>query len=316
MLIWVIVLSLGYFGVKGGIFTITTGGGFRVWGPPGTFIEDNNTLALALAMTIPLINYLRLQATNYWVRLGLLGEMVLISISILGSQSRAALISIVSVAMFLWLKSKNKLTTLVAILIILPPIFFIMPQSWYDRMSTMRQTDEEGMYESSAQSRIDTWKMILNLAVHRPILGAGFNPWGPVTYQLYWVSSHPPTGIIAAHSIYMSPLAEHGWIGLGMFVSILIMAWRTGSYVIRFCRDKPELQWLSDLMKMVQLSLIAYCTGGAFHQLTYFDLPWHLIAITVIGKALVERRVGEQTRTIAWRRTSPVALKPVKNPSS
>src|SRR5690348_5805230 len=36
-LVWVIVLSLGWFGVKGGIFTILTAGEYRVWGPPGSY---------------------------------------------------------------------------------------------------------------------------------------------------------------------------------------------------------------------------------------------------------------------------------------
>ena len=34
MLIWVIVFSIGFFGIKGGIFTLTSGGSARVWGPP------------------------------------------------------------------------------------------------------------------------------------------------------------------------------------------------------------------------------------------------------------------------------------------
>ena len=37
-LVWTIALSLGFYGVKGGIFTIMTGGAYRVQGPPGTFI--------------------------------------------------------------------------------------------------------------------------------------------------------------------------------------------------------------------------------------------------------------------------------------
>ncbi len=56
------VASLGFYGVKGGIFTIATGGAYRVWGPPESFIEGNNELALALIMTIPLMRFLQLQA--------------------------------------------------------------------------------------------------------------------------------------------------------------------------------------------------------------------------------------------------------------
>ena len=49
-LIWVIVLSLAYYGTKGGVFVLATGGEFRVWGPAGSYIQDNNALAAALVM--------------------------------------------------------------------------------------------------------------------------------------------------------------------------------------------------------------------------------------------------------------------------
>ncbi len=42
LFIWVNALSLGFYGFKGGLFTILTGGAQRVWGPPGGFIEGNN----------------------------------------------------------------------------------------------------------------------------------------------------------------------------------------------------------------------------------------------------------------------------------
>src|SRR3712207_9093509 len=39
-LVWLMVLSLGYFGVRGGIFTLWTGGSFIVLGPPATVIRS------------------------------------------------------------------------------------------------------------------------------------------------------------------------------------------------------------------------------------------------------------------------------------
>ena len=70
-LVWVIVGSLGFYGIKGGIFTVLTGGGNRVWGPPGSFIEGNNEIGLALIMLIPLMRYLQLHATAQWLKKGL-----------------------------------------------------------------------------------------------------------------------------------------------------------------------------------------------------------------------------------------------------
>ena len=78
ILIWVIVFSIGFFGFKGGIFTIASAGSFRVWGPPDSFIEGNNELALALLMIVPLMWYLRQQSTNIWLKRFLLLAIVLL----------------------------------------------------------------------------------------------------------------------------------------------------------------------------------------------------------------------------------------------
>ncbi|MBK8578746.1 MAG: putative O-glycosylation ligase, exosortase A system-associated [Candidatus Accumulibacter sp.] len=105
--VWVVVCSLGFYGVKGGIFTIMTGGNYRVWGPGG-FIGGNNEIALALIVVIPLMRYLQLQATNRWVRHGFTAAMLLSAAAALGSHSRGALLAIAAMAVYLWLKSPKK----------------------------------------------------------------------------------------------------------------------------------------------------------------------------------------------------------------
>jgi hypothetical protein len=57
LLVWVTAVSIGFYGIRGGIFTILTGGNYRVYGPEETFIADNNQLGLALTMILPLLYY-------------------------------------------------------------------------------------------------------------------------------------------------------------------------------------------------------------------------------------------------------------------
>ena len=79
-LIWVIVICIGYFGTWGGVLGVITGvitgGSHKLIGPPQSPIEDNNHPALAMVITIPLMNYLRIHSENKLVRLGLLGAML------------------------------------------------------------------------------------------------------------------------------------------------------------------------------------------------------------------------------------------------
>jgi len=85
-LVWVIVLSLVFFGVKGGIFTILTGGAHRVWGPPGGVIAGNNEIGLALVMILPLMRYLQIVAQKKWVKHLLLAAMGLTAIGVIDRQ--------------------------------------------------------------------------------------------------------------------------------------------------------------------------------------------------------------------------------------
>ena len=122
VLMWILAGSVAFFAIKGGLFTYRVGGEYRVYGPPGSFIEDNNALALATVMTIPLLRYLQLQATNRWLRWGLFAGMALCGLSALGSQSRGALLAVTAMLAFLWLKTRNKLMTGLVLVLLVPII--------------------------------------------------------------------------------------------------------------------------------------------------------------------------------------------------
>jgi len=275
-LVWVIALSLGYYGVKGGIFTITTGGSFRVWGPDGSFIGGNNEIALALVMTIPLIRYLHLQADRNWVKWGLASAMLLCAVSAIGSQSRGALLAMVAMGFFLWTKSRNKVVTGIFLFVAVAIIAATMPQSWYDRMNTIETYQED----ASAQGRINSWHTAFNVAKDQ-VTGGGFEMLTrPPTFRQY---APNPFMIHDAHSIYFEVMGEHGFVGFGLFILLGIFAWLRAKQVIRICKNDPDRKWASDLAAMIQVSLIGYATGGAFLGLAYFDLPYHLIILILLA---------------------------------
>lgn len=280
-MVWVIYLSIGFFGIKGGIFAVMTGGGFRIWGPAGTFIEDNNSLAVANLMVIPLGYYLYLQSKNPWVKRGLMISMLLIALAVVASYSRGAFLAIIGVSFYLWAKSKNRLATALPILLLLPLLFLFMPQSWHDRISTIENYEED----ASAMGRINAWQYSINVASAR-VTGAGFNSWSRATFAVWAPNAND---VHAAHSIYFGALADHGWPGLLLFILIFLLSWRQAGRLAKLTKGLPEHAWINDLARMVQVSLVAYGTGGAFLSLAYFDLPWHLVAITLI----LQREVKE-----------------------
>ena len=98
-------------------------------------------------------------------------------------------------------------------------------------------------------------------------------------------------------------MAEHGWIGLMLFLGIGLMTWRTATWIIRQAKDRPDLAWLSDLSRSIQVSLVAFAGGGAFLGLSYFDLYWHLVAMVVIGKVLMQQYHAGSPVSVADRRS-------------
>ncbi len=57
-LVIVTALSFGALALKGTIFGLRTSGESRVWGPPDSFIADNNAFALAVNMSLPMLFFL------------------------------------------------------------------------------------------------------------------------------------------------------------------------------------------------------------------------------------------------------------------
>jgi len=288
VLIATICASIGFFGIKGGVFVIRTAGSARVWGPPGSYISENNTLAVALLMIIPLGIYLARLVPKRWQRLGIYGGVVLCFFSVFGSQSRGALLATLAMSAFLVFKSKQKVLAGLAMIAVIPLIISFMPQSWHDRMATIQEYEQDG----SAMGRLNAWRYAINLANDR-ITGGGFESWSQMTFARY---APVPDDVHAAHSIYFSVLADHGWIGLIMYLGIYASAWLQITFVAARAKRHPELRWMEDLGRMLKVSLVAYLVGGAFLSLSYFDLPWHLVAISCIMAAIQKRHFAEAAR--------------------
>lgn len=289
--IWIIVLSIGYYGFKGGIHTILTGGGSRVWGPPGGFIEENNALAVATIMIIPLINYLRIVATQRLVQLGLLGLMLLCAISALGSQSRGGFLAILAMTMVLWYRSDRKVLHGIAIAIAVAGALAVMSQAWEDRMRTIETYEKD----SSAQNRLGAWRFCINVANNR-LLGGGFDLYSPINYALY--APAESVGSPVAHSIYFSMLGEHGYVGLFLFVLIWWLTFRVAAQIRREARKRPDAAWAHTLAGMCQVSLVGYLVGGAFLQLAYFDLPFNIMVVLVVAQRWLRESAGPASASV------------------
>jgi len=291
-LAWVIAVSIGIYGVKGGLFTIMTGGKYRVWGPDDTFIADNNSLALALIVILPLLQYLRTTVTNRWVNLGLLGSMALTIVSILGSYSRGALVGLGVMLSMLLLKSRQRVVTVVVTVGVFGTALYMLPAQWHERMNTIEEYDQD----ASAAGRFEAWTFAFKLATDHPFLGGG--QLIGTDDQLFRHYIPTAEASRAAHSIYFEVLGETGFVGLGLFLLLLLVTFRAGSKIIKTTRHRPDLAWARSLAAMLQVGMVGYATAGAFLSLGFFDLYYALVALMTATQVVVRRELARpQTAT-------------------
>ena len=278
-------LSIGFYGVKGGIFSVVNKFEFIVWGPPDSAIDGNNEIALALLMIMPLLFYFMQRAPKKLHKLVFIGTMGLSLLASLTSYSRGALLAMGAMMGSLIWKSRKRAALLVLAAAALPLVIGLMPEKWFDRMNTIQTYQQDG----SAMGRINAWYFAWNLAKDHPILGGGMRTF---TKRLFLQYAPDPLDHHDAHSIYFQVLAEHGFPGLFFFLSTLLMGYRLCSRIMKRTAGIPEVAWANDLARMLQVSMIAYLTGAAFLGLAYFDLPYHLIAAAVIANARVDWQLG------------------------
>ncbi len=290
-LVWVSVFSIAFYGIKGGIYTIAGGGVGMVLGPDGGFIAGNTEIALALTMTLPMMRWIQMQTGQRWLRWVLTICMVLVAVAVLGSYSRGGLLALAAMAAVFWLKGRNKTLVAIALIALVPLFFSLMPAAWHARMDTIQNYQGD----SSAENRLNTWQFAWNLAKDRPVAGGGFQVFQPETYALY---APDPTKVFDAHSIWFGVLAEHGFVGLVLFVLVWLLSWRIGTTVINETRHRADFQWAKDLASMIQVSLVGYCVGGTFLALEYWDYPYLLMALLVLTHVVVLRESAAAPATM------------------
>jgi putative inorganic carbon (HCO3(-)) transporter len=279
-LLWVLVVSIGFYGVKGGIFTFSVEGAYRVYGPPGTsYITDNNAIPVALIMTIPLMQYLAHTAASKWVKSGLYGAIFLSAVAVLGSQSRGAFVAIGAMLLFMWLKSRRKVLLGLALVIVVPALIGFMPDTWRSRMETIPTYEDQ-----SAQGRLNTWAMAINLANDRPLVGGGFEPY---TLRVFGKYAPDPLDVHSAHSIYFQMLGEHGYVGLVLFLCLGIASWMMARRILQASRDRPEYAWADNLARAMQVSFVGFAVGGAFINIAYWEVVYFEIVILMAACNLV-----------------------------
>lgn len=195
------------------------GGPFSYLGPNelGAFFVQSFTFITAMFLSVkrPLVR----------IPIVLLGTFSLYCL--LYSYSRAAYLSVIPSLFFLLLSANRKLVPIFLLLLLLIPQF--LPTSVRERIDMTflseddrievatknPDTDDEAVFDPSAQGRLEIWKDAFDLFERNPLFGAGFRTFS----RIYGYDTH---------NNYLKVLAELGITGFLLYLYLYYLAFTSG----------------------------------------------------------------------------------------
>jgi putative inorganic carbon (HCO3(-)) transporter len=277
IVIMVIALSLGFEAGKQGWAQLLLNPGAKNDNPV-PFLGDNNLVAVGMSMLLPIVGALGAASTG-WIKRGFQFLSIGVLYRAISTYSRGGMLAVSAVgAMYFW-RSPNKLRTIVAFAIAVAVIVPVLPQAYWDRMSTIGATTGEEQDESQT-GRLHFWKVATSMAFDRPLVGVGFRGYEP-NYNDYDFSAAAYGANRAVHSSWFAVLAESGFPGFVLFVAIF----GSSLWACRRIRGMARRGEIGETMGRyaigMESALAAFAVGGSFVSYQYNEMLWHFFALSM-----------------------------------
>jgi probable O-glycosylation ligase (exosortase A-associated) len=301
-LILATALGLAFNGADEGLKVLLTAGGHHVLGV--ATMGDNNSFALAMLMCMPILLYLYQTSAHPFTRFVLMTGEVLCGIAVVGTYSRGGFLGLVTFALGLIALNRNKLRNFVMVAISGLILLQFAPATWFQRIDSISTAGTD----TSFMDRVTAWKVSILMALDRPFFGGGFHAvqdtsvylhYGKDLARLSFIPGAPLREFgMAAHSIYFEVLGDLGFVGLALFMAMLVLAIASCSTIRRRAKSQPDMGWMAELAGMLRLSLIVYLVSGAALSFAYFEGVYLLVAMLSVTRHM-------QSVELARRATAP-----------
>lgn len=295
ILVWVVALSFGFYGVKNGLNVIQTGGSLVIIQGPGGMLADNNDFALALCMGIPMLLHLGWSERRPILRRTVIAMVPLTAITIAATHSRGAFLAMSCTLFALVWRSRNRVAGFVTLLLIAIAGYLAAPASYKERIASIAHYETEG----SAKGRLDAWKVALQMIKSNPMLGVGFDKFQR-NYKHYdpaaQVDEEGGTGTRVAHNSYLQIWAECGTPAFLCYLFLIALTFWDVWRIRRQARQRYHSSWILSYATMFEASLVAFVVGSFFLNRAHFDLFYHFVAIVAVFGLIARAAMSDEVQ--------------------
>jgi probable O-glycosylation ligase (exosortase A-associated) len=266
---------------------------------------------LALCMVLPMLLYLSREEPRPWLKFIFRLTFGLSIVSILFTYSRGAFLGLLVILGILVWRSPWRMRFAIAVIVLAAIAAPLVPERLWERMGSITQQDSAETRDDSARGRLEAWTTAWNIALDRPFTGGGFRAlWDRGLWNEYYGDGY--LYVRDAHSLYFEVLAEHGFVGLVLYLAVLFSTLLTLRRIRRQWRNDSEYGYLSRYAEMTQLCLYPFLIGGAFLGVAYFDLYFFLVASSFVLHALSAEAVRATAGVPAITRVLPSPAIPTR----
>lgn len=267
-LLLLMAISLGVIGARFGFWALLRGGARYTNGYGDTMMSDTNTLALALAMVIPLGWYGRRMCTSKNLKL-VLALLTFGSIAaVVMTYSRGGALAAGVAMLLMGLRSKRRVATLICITAFAIPPIYMVRASYKSRIESI--TDEN---DSSIRSRNEVRIGGIEMWLDHPLFGVGY---GTLNFRKLISNYVGYEDAHVAHNTYVEMLADSGIFAFLLYSGLLFgTIWWLQLSARKVCRDQPGTEVYP---YAIQTSLISFAVGSFFLSRVDFDFLYMLLA--------------------------------------
>ncbi|ARV72555.1 O-antigen ligase family protein [Vibrio campbellii] len=247
----------------------------------GSMLGDPNDLALVLLFPLAFtVSQLVEERSSIWIRGFALLTCLILFLSIIETQSRGGLLGALSV--FGYFASKHiRYKTLVLILTVVAAISLYVVAGIDGRASG--GAAEAGI-DASAMGRLYAWEAAFKMALDNPLTGVGLDNF---YYNYFFYSSHWDGMNHAVHSTWFGVLAETGFIGLIVFIILIVSLIKTSLRSISLLTKQSDIT-LSVGANAILSGLIGTIVSGTFLTQGFVWPIYILAALTIVISRIVQ----------------------------
>ena len=218
--VWLVSLNSIYNYLSGASMARMSGGAY---GP--------NEFAIGILPFIGLSFYAIFSQKKMFLKLLLSMIALTLTVALILTQSRGGLAGFVGMSLFSVFRAKRKFLSIIFIIILGLALANFLPQDFYERIEKTRL---ENTYDEAIGSTVRryylaraAWEMYLD----NPIFGMGLGNYY-YNCRLYY-----PLVAGRAHNMYLEIMAEMGTVGILLFMSVILSAYKSINRIIRSDTD-------------------------------------------------------------------------------